>query len=152
MTINDRQEIVTQILFMHRAWVFSIGEIGARANFSSGTLVDLDFSGADLRGAYFNRARLVRCNFIHTKLDYAEFHFARMRDCDFDGARMSSVKMDGARIYRCNFESACMDRAVFCGADFRGCRLDHRAELAGAIVRGPTSIDPVVRREETDLL
>jgi uncharacterized protein YjbI with pentapeptide repeats len=48
----------------------------------------LDCSGADLRGARFQRASLWRAKFINAQLQGADFRGAHLREAYFDGAQL----------------------------------------------------------------
>jgi uncharacterized protein YjbI with pentapeptide repeats len=77
--------------------VFSAEEKAALRDevFMNREFVDVDFSGADLRGARFERTTLVRCNLAATDLRGARFNLCNLREVVLTDAVFGDNRFDG---------------------------------------------------------
>lgn len=104
------------------------------------------FSGADLRGADFNDARLALGDFSGTDARRAQMSGAELTFCDFSGADLRETDLSRsclcladlsrADLRSANLTGADLMKALLSGADLRGARLAGacltHAELEGA--------------------
>jgi uncharacterized protein YjbI with pentapeptide repeats len=66
--------------------------------FCNRELVDLDFSGSDLRGARFERSIVVRCSFAGADLRGARFLSCNLQSIDLANALLEDTRFDGTML------------------------------------------------------
>ena len=80
--------------------------IGAYANCSGASFLNLDLSNLDLTGIDFSYATLNNVDFSNSTLEFADFTGANIDDVDFTNAEMAYAILVGADIYNPDFENA----------------------------------------------
>jgi uncharacterized protein YjbI with pentapeptide repeats len=73
------------------------GELAGEV-FCNRELVDIDFSGSDLRGASFERSVLLRCSFAGADLRGARFLFCDLHSVDLGDALLGGNRFDGTTL------------------------------------------------------
>lgn len=154
---------LSYVLSEHKAWLQTHGKQGKQANLcdailtardlreaelSDSVLVNVDFAGADLRGANFSKAKLNRSNLSNAMLQGSILRNAEAMNADFSGANLDGAdlmlsiltqskfirsrgweaKLSGARLQKTNFEGAFFSHAKFAftnliGASFKDASL-----------------------------
>ena len=114
-TLPDDVEATFQA---HSQWIVSNGAEGGRASFRDETLIDMDFSGCDLRGVSFQG-----CNLTGAKFANSELMFANFTDCDLSYADFSGASVSGVTFSQSNLEFAKFIRARLDPADVFDTRL-----------------------------
>lgn len=108
---------------------------------------NVDFTGADLRGALALGCLMENCSFAESRLKGAEFQQADLRHCRFAGL-MEDVLFDGREIpgrpEAAVFVDVDFSEAAFRDVEFRGCRFDGVTLPPG--VYAVPGFPPVARR------
>jgi uncharacterized protein YjbI with pentapeptide repeats len=87
---------ISKIIEDHELWLKTDGEEGKRARFSYVDLSRFDFSGRNLREAYFEYVNLCGAKFIESNLINAE-----IRNCTLNSVNMSGADICSAFFYNC---------------------------------------------------
>lgn len=80
-----------------------------------------DFSGADLRGIIFRRAKLAHSSFKNCNIRNADFSFAEAQDTGFENANAEGANFSDAILFNSNFCNARVTSAVFHNANIADC-------------------------------
>lgn len=106
-------------------------------------LSDLDFQGANLKGANWKGLSAQKLDFWGVNLSFGTLRQAKFRestfvDACFDGSNLTGVDFSRADLRRASFKGAKIIKANFSGADLRGVDLSSVASAEGAIFDGIT--------------
>lgn len=84
--------------------------------FAGFSLIEADFSGADLRGSRFGNADLADADFSTAMLDSTDFSGARLDEATFADATLSSANFTSAWLLQAAFDNTVLDRTNFSSA------------------------------------
>lgn len=113
------------LLDLHRQWLASNGERGARADLAGSDLRQADLEDTDLRKASLSRACLTKADFTN----------ANLNEVDLENAIMDDACLCWATLQNANLRRATLRGADLRGADFHGADLGE-ADLTKALVSG----------------
>lgn len=104
-----------EIIRIHQIWLADVDKMPAiaipntlRAAFDATDISGLDFSGKDLRYAYFAEAKAVGTKFVGAKLAHTDFYLAVLDNADFQDANLEYADFEAAVLNRTNFSGATM--------------------------------------------
>ncbi|MEL6929515.1 MAG: pentapeptide repeat-containing protein [Cyanobacteria bacterium J06600_6] len=86
-----------------------------------------DLSLANLQGASFYFASLIKTNLRHANLANANLRYANLAGADLSGAILAKTDLYGANLDGANFSGAILDRTNFCqarNANFKSAYMD----------------------------
>ena len=105
-------------------------QVAPGADMSGVNLTDRDLSNADLSGAKFTNATLIRTNFTDSSLNNADFSGA-----DLNNATLNNANLSGATLNNANLSGATLNNTTLNNANFTG------ATLTGVTSSGITPAD-----------
>jgi len=110
---------------MSKAEIVKLYSEGER-DFSDILAPNSDFSGLNLSGIIFSRAKLINSSFKNCNLSGANFSSAEVQDTNFEGADLAGANFSDASAFNSNFRNAKINGAKFIRAniseaDFSGC-------------------------------
>ena len=127
-------------LFVYGHKIFSGRRIHLRESWLNGAdLREARLAGADLQGAFLDRARLERARLEGSELSGAHLREAQLDRACLQGASLHSVHMRGASLESAELQGAGIRGGHLAGANFRGgwlqCADLGRAEMYGVDLR-----------------
>lgn len=125
------------------------------ASFERTKLVKANLERSNLRGANFASAKLRQAKLSGADLTRAVFREADLRDADLRGGTFRQADLRAARLVNAHLEGACLRDASLPGADLHGAHLA-AADLGGAVLdiaelASADLLDASLRRPKTDL-
>lgn len=124
-----------------------------RRKLGGNEFVDETCVNMDLRNAFAQSSKWIRCTFVNCKMDQANFADATFVECVFESCEMRQTILV-SRIYHCKFRFCQMDQANLRGADiqdtsFSKCRAEYSDWGSATLVR--TSVDCELHGARLDL-
>jgi len=117
------KEELSKILELHKAFLDSFGERGARADLRNADLRNVDLRNANLRNANLRSADLYGANLYGANLYGADLYGADLRSADLYGADLRSANLESADLRSANLYGANLYGADLYGADLYGADL-----------------------------
>ncbi len=110
---------------MIKAQIVKLYSEGER-DFSDILAPNSDFSGLNLSGIIFSRAKLINSSFKNCNLEGADFSSAEAQDVNFENANLANANFSDACAFNSNFRNSKISGAKFIRAniseaDFSGC-------------------------------
>lgn len=90
---------LAEILDLHKIWVESGGESGAKADLCSVNLANADLTGVNLQGAHLHKTNLRGADLSMANLRGASLVQADLRDTNLLGAELRGANLMGAMLY-----------------------------------------------------
>jgi uncharacterized protein YjbI with pentapeptide repeats len=90
---------LAEVLDLHRTWVETGGESGARADLSGANLAKADLTGVNLQGASMHRTNLSGADLSMANLRGASLVQADLRETILLGTELSGTNLMGANLY-----------------------------------------------------
>ena len=94
---------------------------------------DEDFPALTLPGLLVGRSSLVNVSFTGSDLRLSTFNWSDFTDCDFSGCNLAGSDLRACRFSDCSFENADLTGTDFRRSEFRSCNFTG-ARMAGAKV------------------
>lgn len=124
------------------------------------SLINVDFSGRDLRDGTFTKAVVRNSDFSNTNLQGVSLFGATFKDANLTGADLRNATLDTARFVRSNLTNALLegafafnarfDRSTIDGADFTDVML--REDTQEFLCSIATGTNPITGRHTRDTL
>tara|TARA_B100001250_G_scaffold271146_1_gene234049 strand:+ start:913 stop:1386 length:474 start_codon:yes stop_codon:yes gene_type:complete len=96
----------------------------AALDYGKQTLIGVDFSNSDLRGATFYLTNLQDADFSGSDLEGASFFDAKLQDADLSNTNMKDVTMDSAILDGANLSNSILEGAFAYNARFENVIID----------------------------
>lgn len=129
-------------------------------NYTKEALVNMDFSGRDLRDSQFTKANLLHSDLSHTDLRGVSFFGANLETANLEGADLRLATLDTARFTKANLTNANLEgafafntkfnQATIDGADFTD--VDLREDAQFDLCQVAKGVNPVTGRKTWDSL
>ena len=103
-------------------------------------LSDLNFNGADFRGAVLEKVNFQKSKLHNAQLQWVDLNLAHLQEADLMGAKLQHAELMEARLQNANLQNANLQNANLQGADFENADLKYAdfqaANLKNAILQG----------------
>lgn len=153
------RRIVVMVVLMAMVW--GMGPAIAQANdYTKANVLDVDFSGQDLRDSSFDHASLIQSDLSNTDLRGVRFFAANLERVDLTGANLSYATLESARFVNADLTNAILEGAYAFGAQFKGATIDGadftdvmlRRDANAALCKVAKGVNPVTGRATRDTL
>ncbi|QSF50220.1 pentapeptide repeat-containing protein [Thermosynechococcus sp. TA-1] len=141
-------------------WILLTPTGAIAEDYTKEALINMDFSGRDLRGSEFTKANLFHSNLSHTNLQGVSFFGANMETANLEGADLRYATLDTARLTKANLTNAILegafafntnfDDAIITGADFTDVEL--REDAQRKLCKVASGTNPVTGRKTWETL
>jgi uncharacterized protein YjbI with pentapeptide repeats len=105
-------------------WGSAISNAAFADNYTKESLVNVDFSGQDLKGSSFTKANLLSSNLSKADLRGVSLFGANLEGANLEAADLRFATLDSARFVGANLTNAVLEGAFAFNAQFTGAKID----------------------------
>lgn len=129
-------------------------------DYNKETLVNVDFSGRDLKDASFTKANMRGSNLSHVDARGVSFFGANLEGANLEGADLREASLDTARFTRTNLTNAILEGAFAFNTKFEGSNIEGadftdvmlRQDAQNMLCKIAKGTNPVTGRETRETL